>query len=294
MQPPLADLQRAGQLARAVQDSGARADGLAHERLDRRGDDRRHAGARDAASFGRLGLVPPDGDVADRDAGHVRDRVGRTGLELTDPQAELPQARAARSGRAVGSRARTVRSPREARHARRLERCAACSTIRAARSGSACGLPATETAASDRGDQGGSARGGRASRGGDAARGRRRCSRFTIRGSSSTCASAWSEWDAAGLPGGSGPGSRRPVRVRAPGPRLAAAGARGRVGEARLLRLRHDDARRAGHVGGRARGRGGGAHGRRPRRRGRARRLRVHPAAGPPRDQGRLRRLAAT
>ena len=161
------------------------ADGLLHERLDRRGHDRRHAGARDAASFGRLGLVPPDGDVADRDAGHVRDRVGRSGLELTDPQAELPQARAARSGRAVGH-GRTVRSPREARHARRLER-----RLPAPRSGRRDLGRRADSRDRDRGEDRGDQGGSRSRRARVSWRRRRtrtrRCSRFTIRGSWSTC-----------------------------------------------------------------------------------------------------------
>ncbi len=137
----------------------------------------------------------------------------------------------------------------------------------------------------DRGDQGRSARGGRAFRGGDAARGRG-AARGSRSGPRRVPAIGLERVGRGGPACGSRPGSRRPVRVRAPGPRLAAAGARGRLGEARLLRLRHDDACRAGHLGGCARGCGGGVDGRRPRRRGRALRLRVYQAAGPPRDAG--------
>ena len=69
----------------------------------------------------------------------------------------------------------------------------------------------------------------------------------------------------------------------------------GRPGRARgahgLLRLRHDDADRPGHLGGGARGGRRRADRGRPRARRRARRLRLLPPARPPRDAQRLRRL---
>ncbi len=74
-QAPLRDDHRARQLARAVQHGHARGHGCAVQRLDRRGKDGRDARACDAPSVRRLGLVAPDGDVADRDAVDVGDRI---------------------------------------------------------------------------------------------------------------------------------------------------------------------------------------------------------------------------
>ena len=59
----------------------------------------------------------------------------------------------------------------------------------------------------------------------------------------------------------------------------------------RRVVLRHDDGRRRRHVGGGAWRDRRGAHGRRPRPRGRARGVRLLPAAGPPRDAVLVRRL---
>jgi hypothetical protein len=42
--------------------------------------------------------------VANRDAGDVHNRVGRSCFKLADPDAELPQARAAWLGRTLGHR----------------------------------------------------------------------------------------------------------------------------------------------------------------------------------------------
>ena len=68
-------------------------------------------------------------------------------------------------------------------------------------------------------------------------------------------ASAWQEWEAAGLPDDPGPGSGRPVHLPAPGPagRPRAPRAGRDLGAAGGVLLRHDDADRAGHLGGRAR-----------------------------------------
>ena len=87
-------------------------------------------------------------------------------------------------------------------------------------------------------------------------------------------ASAWQEWSGAGLP------QEQVVPYVFAHRELGRAPASGGgLGEAGLLRLRHDDARRPGNVGGGARGRRRGADGRRPRARRRARRLRVHAPA---------------
>lgn len=64
----------------------------------RRRHDRGHARARDPAPLGRIGLVAPDGDVADAYALDIGDRVARAGLELADHDAELARTRAPGSG----------------------------------------------------------------------------------------------------------------------------------------------------------------------------------------------------
>ena len=106
-------------------------------------------------------------------------------------------------------------------------------------------------------------------------------------------ARAWSDWEAAGLTEDPGPGPRRALPVPPPRPVLGLR-ARARGGHDRPrgpVRLRHDDADRAGHLGGRARRGRLRADRRRPRGRGRAGRLRLLPPAGPPRHARRLRRL---
>ena len=85
-------LQRASQLAGAVQDRHARRHRLPPERLGRARGDRGHAGPRDAAPGGRVRLVANDGDVTHADAGDVRDRVRRAGLEPADADAVLARA----------------------------------------------------------------------------------------------------------------------------------------------------------------------------------------------------------
>ena len=100
--------------------------------------------------------------------------------------------------------------------------------------------------------------------------------------SSSSCATAWERV-------GARPTSRSDrvvpyvfARSRADGrPPLAAPGRR--LGAAGLLRVRHDDADRPGNLGGGARGGRRRAHRRRPRRRRATARLRLLPAARPPR-----------
>ena len=113
----------------------------------------------------------------------------------------------------------------------------------------------------------------------------RRCSRFSPR--------AWRDWEAAGLPGRPRPGSGRAVHLPPPRPdgRARAARAGRDVGAAGSVLLRHDDADRARHLGGRARGGGRRADRRRPRRRRRTGRVRLLPPARPSRDPQRLRRL---
>ena len=103
---PLADLDRARQLAGAVEDGCAGRDGLLQEGLDRSREDRGQARAGD----GRL--VAPDRDVANRDAGDIGDRVPRAGVELADPQAVVAQAPLAHRP--------TIGSPDDARDARDL------------------------------------------------------------------------------------------------------------------------------------------------------------------------------
>ena len=106
-------------------------------------------------------------------------------------------------------------------------------------------------------------------------------------------ASAWADWEAAGLPDDPGPGPGRAVHLPAPGAdgRARAARAGGHLGAAGCVLLRHDDADRPGYLGGGARGGGRGAHGGRSRRGRRAARLRLLPAARASRHPQRLRRL---
>ena len=107
---PFADLDRARQLAGAVEHSRAGRDGLLQEGLDRPRQDRGHARAGDRR------LVAPDRDVADGDAGNVGDRVSRAGLQFADPQA------VARAGSSRSSSRRRLGSPDDARDARGLRR----------------------------------------------------------------------------------------------------------------------------------------------------------------------------
>ena len=114
-QPPLPDLKRARELAGAVQHG--------------------HPGRQAAAPAGTSAVTPvratPRPSGGSGSSRHtvtwptrtpdVRDRVAQPRLELTDPQAQLAQPRAAWIGRAV-AHGRTVESPRGARHAGRLER----------------------------------------------------------------------------------------------------------------------------------------------------------------------------
>ena len=106
-------------------------------------------------------------------------------------------------------------------------------------------------------------------------------------------ASAWKDWEAAGLPEDPGPGSRRPVHLPAPGPgrRARAPRARRDVGAPGGVLLRHDDADRAGNVGGRAGSGRRSAHRRRPRLGWTAGRLRVLPPARSSRHAVGVRRL---
>ena len=91
-----------------------------------------------------------------------------------------------------------------------------------------------------------------------------------------------------------GPGPRRPVHLPAPGPagRARAARAGRDVGAAGSVLLRHDDADRARHLGGRAGRRRRRPHRRRPRLpAGRSAAYACCRPPGPPRDAQRLRRL---
>ena len=74
--PPLGDLERARQLARAVQDGRTPAgSGSPTSVAGSPGTTAVTPRAGDPAARGRLGLVAPDRDVADAHAGHVGDRV---------------------------------------------------------------------------------------------------------------------------------------------------------------------------------------------------------------------------
>ena len=106
-------------------------------------------------------------------------------------------------------------------------------------------------------------------------------------------ASAWEGMDRRWIAGGPGTGPRGSVRLRArfADVRPPSAHSGRHLGEARLLRVRHDDPRRPGHLGG---GPGGGrrrADRGRPRARRRADRVRLLPAARPSRRACLLRRL---
>ena len=103
--------------------------------------------------------------------------------------------------------------------------------------------------------------------------------------------SAWREWEAAGLTRDPGQDRVVPYVFAHAGLTDAPGDPGGAVRAGGLLRLRHDDPDRAGHVGGRAGGGRRGADRRRPRARGRARRLRVLPPPGSPRHARELRRL---
>ena len=94
-QPPLRDLQEAGQLARAVQHRGAGPHRLAEETVGPAGQDRGDTGAGHTAAHRRLRLVAPHRDVTDGHTRDVADRVARPGLE---------HGRFADRGRADGSR----------------------------------------------------------------------------------------------------------------------------------------------------------------------------------------------
>ena len=106
-------------------------------------------------------------------------------------------------------------------------------------------------------------------------------------------ASAWADWEAAGLP--DDPGQDQVVPYIFPHPGLMAGleplRAGRHLGAAGRLLLRHDDADRPGHVGGRAGRSGCGADGGRPRLGRSADRVRLLPAARPSRHAQRLRRL---
>ena len=90
---PVGDLQRPGELARAVQDCRAGWNRLGVQRLDRTRQYGGDAGAGDPSSSGRVGLVAPDRDVADRDPRDVGDRIRRACFESSDVEAELAEAR---------------------------------------------------------------------------------------------------------------------------------------------------------------------------------------------------------
>ncbi len=74
---PLGDLERAGQLARAVQHRDARGQRLSVDPVRVRRHHRGHARAREAAAVRRVGLVAHDGHVAHAHAVDVRDRGRR-------------------------------------------------------------------------------------------------------------------------------------------------------------------------------------------------------------------------
>ena len=92
-------------------------------------------------------------------------------------------------------------------------------------------------------------------------------------------------------PGRPGPRGALPLPDPGDDRRPARPPGRGRARRRRPVRLRHDDARRPGHLGGRPSGGRLRPDGGRPGRRGRAAGLRAVPAARAPRDAGRLRRL---
>ena len=87
---PLADLDRRGQLARAVEHGHARRPSVADDLADRSGDDGGDARTSDPAPRRRVGLVPPDGAVADEDPRHVGDGVARPGRQQADLDAQVP------------------------------------------------------------------------------------------------------------------------------------------------------------------------------------------------------------
>ena len=103
-----------GQLARAVQVEDAGEDGIRVGVLAAR-NDRRHAGADGTVADLELALAADDRALADRDAGHVRDRIERSGSALErNPQVArarldgLGERRQRRSGRGPPWRTRSA------------------------------------------------------------------------------------------------------------------------------------------------------------------------------------------
>ena len=285
MQAPLGDLEEAGQLPGAVQGGDPGRSRAAEDGRSRAGQDRRDARARDPTSPGRRRLVARHRHVADPDAGHVGDRVCLAGLQVADPEAVPAQRRLSHTGEPIGS-------PQWRSRSRSSGRTTTGCTSPTRRSGWASG------------------------------RRRWRCPRGPRRSATHSSApeprwlpqpamttrqleavhdgellaflaSAWQEWEAAGLP--DDPGQNRVVPYIFPHPGLLggarAARARRDVGAAGSVLLRHDDADRAGHLGGRAGRCRRGHDRRRPRLQGPERRLCVLPPSRPPRHAYRLRRL---
>src|SRR5439155_1009597 len=83
------------------------------ESVEAAGDDRRHPRRRDAAAAGWVRFVSADGDVSDRYALDVGDRVPWPGFELADPQSLVAQPLGRHAGTVPGLRPgeRTVRAP---------------------------------------------------------------------------------------------------------------------------------------------------------------------------------------
>src|SRR5204863_1749618 len=110
---PLGDLDRAGQFAGSIEDGGAGANRRPDEPFEAAGDDRRHPGPRDAAAAGWVGFVSADGDVSDRYALDVGDRVPWPGFELADRQSVVAQPLGRHGGTVPGLRpgGRAVRAP---------------------------------------------------------------------------------------------------------------------------------------------------------------------------------------